>query len=171
MTQITDIKSEKLKELISEGHCYIIDVREPDEYKSGHIPGAQNIPLGTISPDTLAHLDGKKIIFYCQSGIRSLKFCNKAVDILKTEVFNLEGGLPEWKKLGKKVVKQGCGFSIIQQVHMIVGSMVLLGVVLSQLHHELWMYFSAFFGAGLFFAGLTGWCGMAKLLFLMPWNK
>lgn len=98
MTQITGISADKLQEMMSAGDCYIIDVREPDEYKSGHIPAAHNIPLATISTETLAHLDGKKIIYYCQSGIRSLKFCSKAVDILKTEVFNLEGGLPEWKK-------------------------------------------------------------------------
>lgn len=171
MTQITGISADKLQEMMSAGDCYIIDVREPDEYKSGHIPGAKNIPLGTVSPDTLASFEGKKVVFYCQSGARSLKFCHKAADILKTEVFNLEGGLPGWKKVGKKVIHKGCRFPIIQQVHMIVGCMVLLGVFLSQLHNESWVYFSAFFGSGLLFAGLTGWCGMAKLLFLMPWNK
>ena len=103
--------------------------------------------------------------------MRSLKFCHKAAGILKTEVFNLEGGLPEWKKTGNQVIKKGCGFPLIQQVHIVVGSMVLLGCVLSQLHNESWICFSAFFGSGLLFAGLTGWCGLAKLLFLMPWNK
>ncbi|HCU07143.1 MAG TPA: hypothetical protein DIC42_06175 [Holosporales bacterium] len=68
-------------------------------------------------------------------------------------------------------MRTGSGFPIIQQVHIIVGSMVLLGVMLSHIHHEAWIYFSGFFGLGLLFAGLTGWCGMAKLLFLMPWNK
>ena len=171
MTQIITINGKKLQELIENDECYIVDVREPGEYKNAHIPGAQNIPLGSISEETLSKLQGKKVVFYCQSGIRSLKFCNKAVDIFKTEVYNLEGGLPEWEKLGEKLIKKGSNFPIIQQVHIVVGSMVLLGVVLSQLHSGGWIYFSGFFGAGLLFAGITGWCGMAKLLLLMPWNK
>lgn len=171
MTQIKNLQTNELKQLMGTNDCYIIDVRETDEYKSGHIPGAHNIPLGTLSLNMLAHVQAKNMIFYCQSGVRSLKCSQKAADILKTDVYNLEGGFAEWKTLGNNVIRKGCGLPIMQQVHIIVGSMVLLGVMLSHFYNEGWIYFSGFFGVGLLFAGLTGWCGMAKLLFLMPWNK
>jgi hypothetical protein len=48
---------------------------------------------------------------------------------------------------------------------------VLLGVLLGYFVHPACYLISLFIGGGLLFAGLTGWCGMAKLLALMPWNR
>ena len=48
---------------------------------------------------------------------------------------------------------------------------VLTGVLLGVLVSPWFLILSGFVGAGLFFAGASGWCGMAKLLALMPWNK
>jgi hypothetical protein len=56
-------------------------------------------------------------------------------------------------------------------VQIAAGSLVLLGVVLGQVIAPGFYALSAFVGAGLTFAGITGWCGMAKLLALMPWNR
>jgi hypothetical protein len=59
----------------------------------------------------------------------------------------------------------------MRQVQITAGSLTLLGVVLSLFVHPAFIYLSAFVGAGLTFAGLTGFCGMANFLALMPWNK
>jgi DUF2892 family protein len=48
---------------------------------------------------------------------------------------------------------------------------VLLGMLLGFLVSPEFYLLSAFIGAGLLFAGISGWCGMAKLLGLMPWNR
>jgi hypothetical protein len=48
---------------------------------------------------------------------------------------------------------------------------VLLGAVLGWLVHPAFVGLSAFVGAGLVFAGLTGWCGMGLLMARMPWNR
>jgi hypothetical protein len=48
---------------------------------------------------------------------------------------------------------------------------VLLGVILSQLAAPVWIWLSGFVGAGLMFAGISGFCGMARLLAAMPWNR
>jgi len=53
----------------------------------------------------------------------------------------------------------------------VIGFGVLAGVVLSKAVHPQFIYLSAFFGAGLLFAGLSGWCGLAILMSKMPWNK
>ena len=50
------------------------------------------------------------------------------------------------------------------------GGMVLLGLVLSLVWPQ-WLWLSAFVGAGLVFAGVTGFCGLGLLLARMPWNK
>ncbi|WP_370515216.1 DUF2892 domain-containing protein [Erythrobacter sp. THAF29] len=59
----------------------------------------------------------------------------------------------------------------MRQVQIAAGILILVGVVLGTLTSPLWYGLSGFVGAGLLFAGVTGWCGMANLLSLMPWNR
>ena len=59
----------------------------------------------------------------------------------------------------------------MRQVQIVAGSLVVLGVVLGLLVAPSFFALSAYVGAGLVFAGSTGWCGMAKLLAVMPWNR
>jgi hypothetical protein len=61
--------------------------------------------------------------------------------------------------------------SLERQVRIGAGSLVLLGLALAWLVHPAFAGLSAFVGAGLVFAGVTDWCGMAMLLAKMPWNR
>lgn len=70
----------------------ILDVREPNEFSAGHIPGAKNIPLGKVSSYTPK---GKTYII-CQSGMRS----KRAAKLLLSkgyDVANIRGGMSSWK--------------------------------------------------------------------------
>ena len=59
----------------------------------------------------------------------------------------------------------------MRQVQIVAGSLVVLGVLLGSLVSP-WLYaLSGFVGAGLVFAGVSGTCGLASLLRLMPWNS
>jgi hypothetical protein len=58
-----------------------------------------------------------------------------------------------------------------RQVQLIAGTMVLTGVALGTLVNPWFLVISAFFGAGLTFAGATGTCGLALMLMKMPWNR
>jgi hypothetical protein len=60
---------------------------------------------------------------------------------------------------------------INRQVQITAGLMILAGVVLGFLVAPGWFGLSAFVGAGLTFAGLSGTCAMARLLMLAPWNR
>ena len=60
---------------------------------------------------------------------------------------------------------------IMRQVQIGAGSLVLIGVALGALVAPGFYALSAFVGAGLLFAGATGFCGMAHLLARMPWNR
>ncbi|QSR13410.1 rhodanese-like domain-containing protein [Lactococcus sp. LG606] len=71
----------------------VIDVREPYEYKKGHIRGAINIPLGQVSGASL--VPGKKYFVICQSGMRSKK-ASKILSKMNYNVTNMTGGMLSW---------------------------------------------------------------------------
>jgi hypothetical protein len=62
-------------------------------------------------------------------------------------------------------------FPLTRQVQIAAGSMVVLGVILGVTVSPLFYALSGFVGAGLVFAGVTGTCGLASVLRLMPWNR
>ena len=72
----------------------IIDVRETWEYEEGRIPGAQNIPLGTLPDklDNLAELKDQEVIVHCKSGSRSASAKAFLTQQGFTNVRNLLGG-------------------------------------------------------------------------------
>jgi rhodanese-related sulfurtransferase len=61
--------------------------------------------------------------------------------------------------------------SLERQVRIAAGALVLLGVLLAYFVNPVSMGLSAFVGAGLIFAGITGWCGMGLPLAKFPWNR
>jgi len=84
----------------------------------------------------------------------------------------LDGGLDAWKKAGLPVaLDRSQPIDIIRQVQIAAGSLVLMGMLLGTLFSPGFYALSAFVGAGLVFAGVSGFCGMAHLLALMPWNR
>jgi rhodanese-related sulfurtransferase len=71
----------------------LIDVREPDEVASGTLPGAVNIPLGSL-PERLVELDpGRRVVILCRSGGRSTSACELLTAAGFTDVVNLAGGI------------------------------------------------------------------------------
>jgi rhodanese-related sulfurtransferase len=84
----------------------------------------------------------------------------------------LEGGLDAWKKAGLPVsLDRSKPIDVMRQVQIVAGSLVLAGVLLGVLIAPGFYALSGFVGAGLLFAGVSGFCGMARLLALMPWNR
>lgn len=59
----------------------------------------------------------------------------------------------------------------MRQVQVAAGSLVLLGVFLGAYVSPGFYFLAGFVGAGLVFAGFSGFCGMARLLMRMPWNR
>ncbi|MFS2221964.1 rhodanese family protein [Pantoea sp. B65] len=152
----------------------LIDIRDTAEYRREHIAAATLLPLSEIEQGKLTGLypAADKIIFHCQSGMRSSQYAQQlAAAATPATVYLLEGGLNSWKKSGLPVVSnKNQPLPLMRQVQITAGSLVLLGVLLGYLAHPGFFLISAFVGAGLVFAGLSGWCGMALLLAKMPWN-
>ena len=80
----------------------IIDVRKPDEFATGHVPGARNIPHGDMDArlDELRGNEHEEVVVYCESGRRAAI----AQKILEqsgfTKVRHLEGDMKSWRKIG-----------------------------------------------------------------------
>ena len=90
----------------------------------------------------------------------------------KCETYILDGGIDAWKKAGLPVaLDRKQPIEIMRQVQIAAGSLVLIGVLLGVFVAPGFYILSGFVGAGLLFAGVTGFCGMANILALMPWNK
>lgn len=161
----------ELKALMSTG-CCLVDVREPVEHAEEHIEGARLIPLGQIESRASEIDRTHPLVITCRSGKRGEEAVKKLQAMGFTRARNLEGGLLAWKAAGLPVVSTGKKvFPLMRQVQIIIGLGVLTGVILSRTVDPNWVFLSAFFGAGLVFAGATGWCGLAILLSRMPWNR
>ena len=94
----TQISQDEAKEMMEQddGHV-IVDVRRPDEFAAGHIPGAICIPNETIEseqPEELTDLD-QVILIYCRSGNRSKQAAQKLFDMGYTNVYEF-GGINDW---------------------------------------------------------------------------
>jgi rhodanese-related sulfurtransferase len=84
----------------------------------------------------------------------------------------LEGGIDAWRKAGLPVaVDRSQPIPTMRQVQIVAGSLVILGVVLGATVAPAFYAVSGFVGAGLVFAGVTGICGMERVLARMPWNR
>jgi rhodanese-related sulfurtransferase len=154
------------------GQAILIDVRETDEHAREHILGARLAPLSAIDAHDFDRDHSKIAIFHCRSGMRTEANAVKLLAKGFPQAFALQGGLEGWKKAGFGVhANAKAPLEIMRQVQITAGFLILLGVALGFTAHPGFFGLSAFVGAGLAFAGATGWCGMALLLKAMPWNK
>jgi rhodanese-related sulfurtransferase len=167
------VSPQRAAELIREG-AVLIDIREGDEHARERIPGARHHALSRIDDSNPVRSADDVLIFHCRSGARTegnaARLANAASQA--REAFILEGGLDAWKKAGLPVaLDRTQPIDIMRQVQIGAGSLVLIGVVLGTLVSPGFYAVSGFVGAGLLFAGVTGFCGMARILGAMPWNK
>lgn len=157
--------------LIADG-ALLIDIRNPDEHAREHIPGARLIPLGQMSAQPPAVPPGATVVFHCRSGQRTQMNAAALAACVNCEAYLLEGGLDGWKRAGLPVAAdRSQPLELNRQVQIAAGSLALAGAVLGATVSPWFHLLSGFVGAGLVFAGLSGFCGMARLLARMPWNR
>lgn len=152
----------------------ILDVRTPAEYSEMAIADSKSMPLDRLDPEAVKEMARQAggCVVVCFSGKRSDQACAKLKEAGVDDVCSLQGGLELWERMQLPLQKkEKAGFSIIRQVHMVAGSLVLAGTILAATVSPWWAILPGFVGAGLAFAGLTGFCGMALLLAKMPWNR
>jgi rhodanese-related sulfurtransferase len=171
-----EISVHELNNILSEDlpkNFIIIDVRSPLEHREHKITGTLNIPLDQLSKSLDQLKKYQKIFVHCRSGGRGEKACQiLKKNFPKKEIYNVKGGILEWEESGFLVEKhQGFHLSLIRQVHILVGFLIVLTNLFGNYLNPNWFLLNGFIGAGLLFAGISGWCGMALLISKMPWNK
>lgn len=148
----------------------LVDIRAADEHARERIPGALNLPL-----DRIAGLprEARAVVFHCRSGMRTAASAARlAAAAGEVPAFILEGGIDAWRGAGlATITDRSQPMEMMRQVQIAAGALVLTGVLLGLFVAPGFFGLSAFVGAGLVFAGATGWCGMAAVLRAMPWNR
>ena len=96
---------EEFAQNIQQGGHVLLDVRTPEEFASGHIPGAINLDIHSSTfGEELRRLDpGKDYLVYCRSGRRSARACRLMADEGFTRLTDLAPGFNGWKSSGQAV--------------------------------------------------------------------
>lgn len=92
------ITQEEAKEMMDTQEVIVLDVREQNEYDSGHIPDAVLLPVGTIDEDTAAAVIPEKdstVLVYCRSGNRSKTASSTLAELGYTNIYEF-GGINTW---------------------------------------------------------------------------
>ena len=169
---IPTISPAQAHDLIQTRGAVLVDIRQHDEHAREHIPGALCHPLTALEGASLA-LEAPAIVYHCRSGMRTA--ANAAALAAAgggRPAYLLEGGLEGWKQAGLATrLDRKVPIDIMRQVQIAAGLLILLGVLGSLFIAPALIGLAGFVGLGLTFAGVTGFCGMARLLALMPWNR
>lgn len=102
---VHDVTPEQVQN--AEGQITIIDVRENEEWNAelGHIASAQMINLGTLPENISKVPKDKTVVFVCRSGGRSGRAAAFFKEQGYTNVFNMQGGMIQWNRLGLPVAR------------------------------------------------------------------
>lgn len=170
---VIDVTPERLKTWLAGTDTVLVDVREDFEHDLERIAGAYHAPLSTLDPGAVREQFGdKRVVFHCRTGRRSAEAARK-MQATDEQTYHLAGGLEGWRAAGHATIRNAHSprIDVMRQVQMTAGSLVLGGVLLGAFVSPWFLILSGFVGTGLIFAGASGWCGMAKLLAKMPWNR
>ncbi len=172
---IHEVEPAVVADWLAAGEASLVDVREADEFRREHIKGARSMPLSAFDvpafKDQLGREPGRKVVLHCASGARAREAARAITEAAGAEVWLLAGGLQGWRRAGFAIERGKAPLPLMRQVQIAAGGMALLGFILGVLVSPWWHALSGFVGAGLLMAGITGFCGMANLLQVMPWNR
>ena len=102
-TGVVDVDLDEVKRGLEDGSMLLVDVREPHEFAAGHIPHSVSQPLSTFDPAALPLGAGRRIVFSCAAGVRSVR----AIEIAQAAGLDLRehyrGGFKEWVMAGEPI--------------------------------------------------------------------
>src|SRR3954453_17581742 len=104
--KIREVDTAAAEEAIAVPGAGVRDVREPDEYEQGALPGAVHIPRGHLESKVETHVPDRStpIVVHCASGVRSAFAAKTLQDLGYTDVVSMAGGFNKWKDEGREWV-------------------------------------------------------------------
>ena len=167
---LQSIDAQTLKQGLDQQTITLIDVREPAEFAGEHIPGATLMPLSRFDPQQLPQQG--ELVLYCRSGNRSTIAAQKLFAAGFEQVTHLDCGIEAWKEAGYPIVaNQNAPISIMRQVQITAGALILIGTVLGAVVSPWFLLLSGAIASGLIFAGITDTCALGMLLAKLPYNQ
>ena len=105
---IPDVSPNEVVILINREHALVLDVRNNDEFATGHITNARQIPLDQLQSrlGELGKFRDKAIVVNCQGGVRSAKACAVLKNQGFSRVHNLKGGISAWIEAKMPVTRE-----------------------------------------------------------------
>ena len=171
MTELPKMSAQEVARRMEAGTIRLVDIREPEEMAALRVPGATVAPLSVIrwaaSPKAE---EGKPVVFCCRSGRRTTEGSALLAEAAGGPAWQMEGGVNAWVQAGLPVERGKKTLSMQRQIQIGAGGLSLLGL-LGSLVWAPAIWLTVFVAAGLTFAGLTGFCGLALILKRMPWNR
>lgn len=172
MTNARYISAQQAYQKVNNSEAQFVDIRTPSEISSEELPDALLIPFDLINSTRLRKQadPGKNLIIVCRSGSRA----KQAATALSTQMSNieiLEDGIAGWKKQGLPLQTGPRIVPLERQVLIGVGTLVFLFTFLGLTTTPYFFGVTLFMACGMVFAGVTGACGIARLLVFMPWNS
>jgi rhodanese-related sulfurtransferase len=101
--RVENLDKATIEKGLADGSILLVDVREPNEWEAGHIPGSVLFPLSTFDPAALPEPNGRRIVFSCRSGSRSLKAAAAAAAGGVAVDAHYAGGFLDWVAQGGPV--------------------------------------------------------------------
>lgn len=96
---LTEVDLAELDQARTAG-AYVVDVREPDEYAAGHVPGARLVPLGELGSRMSELPTGEPVYLICGSGGRSMRAA-ELLDAAGLDARSVAGGTGAWAQSGR----------------------------------------------------------------------
>jgi rhodanese-related sulfurtransferase len=174
MGNIQEIDAKTAKDIFNKEDAILIDVREPAEHRAEKLKIAHNMPLSKIKAEHISNLkaDTQKVMFHCKSGKRSQEACEKIARDLPFDIYCIKDGFENLVSEGfENILSQSNLLPLDRQVQLVVSLMILSGLIIYYFVSPIGLILPLMAGLGLMNAALTGWCGMAKILAVMPWNQ
>jgi rhodanese-related sulfurtransferase len=97
---VRSINAGQAAALLERGEVEVIDVRDPAEWATGHLPGARLVPLAELRSNPTATLSRDGVLFVCAAGVRSQTAARIAAACGLTTIYSLNGGVRGWTKAG-----------------------------------------------------------------------
>ncbi|WP_394826297.1 rhodanese-like domain-containing protein [Pendulispora albinea] len=102
---VRSVSPQQANELISRGEVEVIDVRDANEWSTGHLAGARLVPLDQFRANPKAALPRDGVLFVCAAGVRSQTAARVAASLGFTKIYNLNSGTRGWAKAGLPLVQ------------------------------------------------------------------
>lgn len=100
---VEDLDIDAIKTGLRNGSILLVDVREPNEWEAGHIPGSVLSPMSQFDPEAFPKAGGRRLVLSCRSGNRSKKVAAALQSAGITADAHYAGGFLDWVAHGEPV--------------------------------------------------------------------